>query len=143
MSESRSEIRVGAEIVSAPYVLNDAAARAYGEAIESPARRRPRGGIHDDQDAARKAGFVAPIAAGEQTIAVIAQCLAEKFGTRFMRGGRLEVALTKPVLFGDSLTSHARIERVEDGRAILKIWVENQRGEDVLIGSAGFRTVDA
>jgi MaoC like domain len=143
MNESQREIRVGAELVSAAYLLDDAAARAYGEAIEAPARRRPRAGIHDDQDAARKAGFVAPIAAGEQTIAVIAQFLAEKFGTRFMRGGRLEVALTKPVLFGDSLTSYARIERVEDGRAMLTIRVENQRGENVLIGSAAIRTVDA
>lgn len=143
MNESQREIRVGAELVSAAYLLDDAAARAYGEAIEAPARRRPRTGIHDDQDAARKAGFVAPIAAGEQTIAVIAQFLAEKFGTRFMRGGRLEVALTKPVLFGDSLTSYARIERVEDGRAMLTIRVENQRGENVLIGSAAIRTVDA
>jgi acyl dehydratase len=139
MKDAR-EIRIGAEITSVPYLLDDDAARAYGEALEAPARRRSRAGIHDDQDAARKAGFVAPIAAGEQTIAVIAQHLAEEFGTQFMRGGRLEVALTKPVLFGDSLTSHARIERIEDGRAILAIRVENQHGENVLIGSAAIRT---
>jgi len=58
-----------------------------------------------------------------------------------MRGGRLEVALTKPVLFGDRLTSHLRIDRVEDGRAILTLRVENQRGESVLAGIAAIRTV--
>ena len=135
------EIRVGAEFVSQPYVLDAAAAKAYREGVESPARRSPRKGIHDDKDAARNAGFVAPIAAGEQTIAVIAQFLVDNFGMRFMRGGRLEVALTRPVLFGDVLVSRARIDLVDldRDRAALNIQVENQRGENVLAGSAAIR----
>jgi len=141
MSAAPVEIRVGAELVSQPYVLDAAAAKAYGEGIESPRRRASRRSIHDDKDAARDAGFVAPIAAGEQTIAVIAQFLADNFGMRFVRGGRIEVALTKPVLFGDTLISRVRIERiVDDERAELKIRVENQRGQDVLVGSASVRT---
>jgi acyl dehydratase len=141
MSAAPVEIRLGAEIISQPYVLDAAAAKAYGEGIESPRRRASRRSIHDDKDAAASAGFVAPIAAGEQTIAVIAQFLADNFGMRFVRGGRIEVSLTKPVLFGDTLTSHARIERiVDDERAELKIRVENQRGEAVLVGSALVRT---
>jgi acyl dehydratase len=141
MSAAPVEIRLGAEIVSQPYVLDAAAAKAYGEGIESPRRRASRRSIHDDKDAAASAGFVAPIAAGEQSIAVIAQFLADNFGMRFVRGGRIEVALTKPVLFGDTLTSHARIERIDgDERAELKIRVENQRGEEVLVGSASVRT---
>jgi len=141
MSAAPVEIRLGAEIVSQPYVLDAAAAKAYGESIESPRRRPSRRSIHDDKDAARDAGFVAPIAAGEQTIAVMAQFLADNFGMRFVRGGRIEVALTKPVLFGDTLISRVRIERiVDDERAELKIRVENQRGEDVLVGSASVRT---
>lgn len=141
MSAAPVEIRLGAEIVSQPYVLDAAAAKAYREGVESPPRRASRRSIHDDKDAARNAGFVAPIAAGGQTIAVIAQFLADSFGMRFLRRGRIEVALTKPVLFGDVLISHARIERVDrDGeRAELKIRVENQRGEEVLAGSAAIR----
>ena len=144
MSAAPVEIRLGAEIVSQPYVLDAAAAKAYGEGIESPRRRASRRSIHDDKDAAREAGFVAPIAAGEQTIAVMAQFLADNFGMRFVRGGRIEVALTKPVLFGDTLTSYARVERIVDSeRAELKIRVENQRGEEVLVGSASVRTREA
>jgi acyl dehydratase len=61
-----------------------------------------------------------------------------------VRGGRIEVALTKPVLFGDTLTSRARVERIVDSeRAELKIRVENQRGEEVLVGSASVRTREA
>ena len=141
MSAAPVEIRLGAEIVSQPYVLDAAAAKAYREGIESPFRRASRRSIHDDKDAAASAGFVAPIAAGEQTIAVIAQFLADNFGMRFVRGGRIEVSLTKPVLFGDTLISHARVERiVGDESAELKIRVENQRGEAVLVGSASVRT---
>ena len=145
MSATPVDIRVGAEIVSRPYVLDADAADAYHEGIESPRRRASRKGIHDDKDAARNAGFVAPIAAGGQTIAVIAQFLADNFGMRFVRGGRLEVSLTKPVLFGDVLISHARIERVDldHDRAELNIRVENQRGENVLAGIAAIRTREA
>ena len=103
MSAARGEIRIGAELVSAPYLLDAAAAKAYHDGIERPPRRRPPRGIHDDKDAARKAGFAAPIAGGEQTIAIIAQFLADHFGLRFVRGGRIEVSLTRPVLFGDTL----------------------------------------
>jgi acyl dehydratase len=145
MSAAAVEIRIGAELVSAPYVLDAAAANAYHDGIERPARRRPPRGIHDDKDAARKAGFMAPIAGGEQTIAVIAQFLADNFGMRFVRGGRIEISLTKPVLYGDTLTSHAKIISVDPNanRAELQIHVENQRGEQVLMGTAAVRVDDA
>ena len=142
MSAAAAEIRIGAQLVSAPYILDEAAAKAYHDGIELPPRRRPPRGIHDDDEAARKAGFVAPIAGGAQTIAVIAQFLAESFGMRFVRGGRIEVALTKPVLFGDTLTSHAKVVAVAADRAELQIYVENQRGEQVLTGTAAVRLGD-
>src|SRR5271154_4084195 len=142
MSAAAAEIRIGAQLVSAPYILDEAAAKTYHDGIELPPRRRPPRGIHDDQDAAREAGFVAPIAGGAQTIAVIAQFLADSFGMRFVRGGRIEVSLTKPVLFGDTLTSRAKIVGVDAARAELQIQVENQRGEQVLTGSAAIRLGD-
>ncbi len=143
MSVSPAEIRIGAELVSPPYLLDAAAAKAYNEGIEQPPRRRPRGNVHDDKHAAKMAGFVAPIAAGEQTIAIIAQFLADNFGMRFVRGGRIEVSLTSPVFFGDTLTSHAKIVSVDADRAGLQIHVENQRGAQVLTGSAAIRLSDA
>jgi acyl dehydratase len=143
MSAAPSEIRIGAKLASAPYILDAAAAKAYHDGIELPVRRSPRANIHDDKDAARKAGFTAPIAGGEQTIAGVAQFLADKFGLRFIRGGRIEVALTRPVLYGDTLTSHAKIVSMDANRAQLEIDVENQRGEKVLTGTAAVRTNDA
>jgi acyl dehydratase len=143
MNAAPAEIRIGTELASAPYLLDAAAAKAYHDGIELPARRRPRANIHDDQDAARKAGFTAPIAGGEQTIAIVAQFLADQFGLRFIRGGRIEVSLTRPVLYGDTLTSHAKIVSMDADRAQLEIEVENQRGEKVLTGTAAVRTNDA
>jgi len=145
MSAASAEILPGAELVSPPYLLDAAAAQAYHDGIELPQRRRPPRGIHDDRDAARKAGFTAPIAGGAQTIAVIAQFLADRFGMRFVRGGRIEVSLTRPVLFGDTLISHAKIVSVDANadRAELRIHVENQRGEQVLTGTAAIRMSDA
>jgi acyl dehydratase len=145
VSAAAGEIRIGAELASAPYLLDAAAAKAYQDGIEGPPRRRPPRGIHDDKDAARRAGFVAPIAGGEQTIAIVAQFLADNFGMRFLRGGRIEVSLTRPVLFGDTLTSHARIVAVDakSNRADLQIHVANQRGEQVLTGTVAVRMTDA
>ncbi len=143
MSASPAEIRIGAELVSPPYLLDADAAKAYLEGIEEPPRRRPRGNIHDNKDAAKKAGFVAPIAAGEQTIAIVAQFLADNFGMRLVRGGRIDVSLTRPVFYGDTLTTHAKIVSAGPQRAELQIHVENQRGAQVLTGSAAIRLSDA
>jgi len=55
------------------------------------------------------------------------------------------VSITRPVLFGDTLTSRAKIVSVDanSNRAELQIHVENQRGEQVLTGTAAVRMNDA
>jgi acyl dehydratase len=123
------------EFTGEPYLLDEAAADAYGRGIrEVP--RRGRKNIHSDPDAAAKAGFTAPIAAGEHTIAVAMQLMVDRFGERFLRGGGFDVALIKPVFFGDRILPHARLTQVRDGRIELEIWVDNQDGARVLTGKA-------
>jgi acyl dehydratase len=139
MSSAGAAIRSGQEFVSAPYLLDADAAHAYGLAIEGPPRRQPPRNIHSDSAAARKAGFEAPIAGGEQTLAVMVQLLVDKFGMRFVAGGRIEIAFTRPVLFGDTITAHARIVSSDSDRIELELRVENQRGEHVLAGAARVR----
>lgn len=124
------------EIVSTPYLLDADAAKAYGAAIESPPRRAPRVNIHTDDDAARKAGYRAPIAAGEQTYALMANFILDSFGAEFLRGGRLEAALLKPVFYGDKLTMRARVIEASGPALQLEVWTENDRGERVLTGTA-------
>ena len=137
MSE-RMDLSPGTEFAAKPYLLDDAAAAAYAQGVKEPSRRK-RKNIHSDPDAAAKAGFRAPIAAGEQTIAVAMQVIVDRFGERFLRGGKFEVALIKPVLFGDTITPHARIAGSENGNLKLDVWVENQKGEKVLSGDVRVR----
>ncbi|HTR62608.1 MAG TPA: MaoC/PaaZ C-terminal domain-containing protein [Candidatus Binataceae bacterium] len=130
-----NEPAVGSEFSAAPYLLDDAAAQAYERGVKEPPRRW-RTNIHTDRDAASKAGFTAPIAAGEHTIALAMQLIVDRFGERFMHGGGFEVALIKPVLFGDTLTVHARVARADERNLELDLRVENQKGEPVLTGTA-------
>ncbi len=124
------------ELVSKPYLLDAAAARAYHDAIETPPRRAAKANIHTDEEAARKAGFRAPIAAGEQTYAVMANFILDSFGIGFLRGGRMEASLLKPVFYCDILTMHARIAKTTDSEFQLEMWTENDRSERVLSGTA-------
>ena len=136
MSAGASNLAVGRELVSQPYLLDAAAAKAYIAAIDSPPRRAPRPNIHNDDSAAHKAGFRAPIAAGEQTYAVMANFLVDSFGIAFLRGGKLEAALIKPVFYGDTLTMHARVTGEFNSAIELEVWTENDRAERVLAGTA-------
>jgi hypothetical protein len=140
MSGNIAEIKPGAAFAAAPYLLDDDAAHAYERGVKEPERRRARQvNIHNDPAAASRAGFTRPIAAGEHTIAVMMQLLVDRFGTGFLRGGGFEVALIKPVLYGDTLIAHAEVERVENGSAALRIRVENQARDAVLTGTARVR----
>ncbi len=129
---------IGEELAAMPYLLDEAAAEAYQRGIKEP-RRLWRKNIHSDRDAAAKAGFSAPIAAGEHTIAVAMQLIVDRFGERFLRGGSFEVALIKPVFFGDTITAHARAARAANGHLELDLWVDNQDGARVLAGTAKVR----
>jgi 3-hydroxybutyryl-CoA dehydratase len=135
MSEAAHIEAAGTEYVSAPYLLDADAAEAYLRAIEAPRRRRPAN-IHNDPEAARKAGYAAPIAAGEHTLALLGNFLADRFGTNFLRGGRLDIAFIKPVLYGDRLVAHTRITNSGARRVDLEVWVENGSRERVLAGTA-------
>jgi MaoC like domain len=140
MSAEMVKLKPGAAFAGAPYLLDDDAAHAYERGVKEPERRRAREvNIHNDPAAAARAGFTRPIAAGEHTIAVMMQLLVDRFGAGFVRGGGYEVALIKPVLYGDTLVAHAEVERVDNGSAALKIRVENQAHEEVLTGTARVR----
>jgi acyl dehydratase len=130
-----STSEIARELTSKPFLLDAEAAIAYEKGVEGP-RRTPRVNIHTDEEAARKAGFRAPIAGGEQTYALMANFLLDSFGIGFLRGGRLEAALVKPVFYGDKLTMNARIISADGSHLQLEVWTESDRGERVLIGTA-------
>ena len=136
MSAPAKHPEVGRELVGEPYTLDEAEAHAYAAAIERPATRHPRPSIHSDPEAARKAGFRAPIAAGEQSYALVANFLVDLFGVRFLRGGRLEAVFLKPVFYGQRLTVHARVSARGESATELEVWVEDEDRDRVLTGKA-------
>ena len=138
MSAAHGSLAEGMEFASEPYLLDESAAHAYQAGVKEPPRRRRRN-IHTDREAASRAGFEAPIAAGEHTIAVMMQLLVDQFGMNFIRGGGFEVTLIKPVLYGDTICCHASVIGIKEGRAEFRVWVENQRGQHVLTGTASAR----
>lgn len=135
MSASLPPPAIGRELVSTPYLLDSDAAHAYMAAIEGPPRR-PRPTIHSDSEAARRAGYRAPIAAGEQTYAVMVNFIVDTFGIGFARGGSIDAALIKPVFFGDRLTMHVKVTAAGSNGTELEIWTENDRSQRVLVGTA-------
>jgi acyl dehydratase len=136
MNVSAPHPEVGRELVGEPYALNEAEAHAYAAAIERPAERHPRPSIHNDPQAARKAGFRAPIAAGEQSYALVANFLVDRFGVCFLHGGKLEAIFLKPVFYGQRLTVHARVLARGRSATELEVWVENEDCDRVLTGKA-------
>ncbi len=143
MNGPRDVIAPGEVIASAPYPIDAECERAYLRAIAEPAAHRQRpANIHNDHARAREAGFSAPIVAGEQVYAMLAMFLADRFGIGFMRGGALDAVFVKPVLCGDDLRAHARLMRSGEDASELEVWVDNQRGERVVIGTAHIRPPD-
>jgi acyl dehydratase len=70
------------------------------------------------------------------------QLVVDTFGERFLQGGAFEVAMIKPVFFGETIAAHARIVRAEQDRLELDLWVENQHGAQVLTGTARVRAAE-
>ena len=135
--EAGGKPQIGSTYHSEPYTLDEEAARAYSQAIESPPRRTRPDNIHNDPRAAQRAGYPAPIAAGEHTQAVLAEFLVDLFGLKFQRGGKLEVRFIRPVFYGDTLTARVRVlDQSAEGGYELEVGVTNQSAQDVLTGRA-------
>ncbi len=96
--------------------------------------------IHTDPEWARKKGFKAPLAQAMMSTAYVSQMMVQFLGEGFVRGGRMSVAFTKPVLAGDTLTVRGRIKsREPEGgrtRVSVDVWCENQDGVMTMAGMA-------
>jgi acyl dehydratase len=93
--------------------------------------------LHHDDEFARAAGYPSVFAHGMLTMGMTGRYLEEIVGrgTLLRYGARL-VGQVWP---GDTLTATLTVTSVEDSVAELSIRTVNQRGEDVLSGSAAAR----
>ncbi len=92
--------------------------------------------IHTDDAVARVAGLPAAIAAGVQFMSYVFEMLQRSYGSSSVQGTVLDVRIRAPVFAGDKVTARGQVTGVADGRAILEVWCQNQRGERVIAGTA-------
>jgi acyl dehydratase len=100
----------------------------------------PQKNLHTDLEAAKDAGLATVIASGTQFEGYLVSLLMDLFDNHWLRGGQLDVKITRSVRVGETLQAYARLEGREafDGgtRIALGVWCENQDGHQVLVGSA-------
>ena len=90
--------------------------------------------IHWDPDRAREMGLDGVIAHGMLSMGFLGQYVAGVAGPEKVR--RLQVRFAAMVRPGDELTCRGTVRSVEEGRALLDVWAENQEGEKVTTGEA-------
>ena len=125
-------IEAGAELSPISHVVT----------MEDMALFEPEGekNIHTDDEVARAAGLPAAIAAGVQFMSYIFEMLYREYGFQSVQGTLLDVRIREPVLAGDTVTARGRVADVQtDGPGSgvsLEVWCENQRGGQVIAGTA-------
>ena len=96
--------------------------------------------IHTDDGVAQAAGLPGAVAAGVQMMAFIFEMLHQEYGIDSVPGTVLDVRFRAPVLAGDTVTASGRVSDNEgqgNGQLLsLEVWCENQRGEQVITGTA-------
>jgi acyl dehydratase len=132
VTSTPKDVEVGYEVPTVSKEITLEKMRAYSG--------WPRRNIHTDDEVARQAGLPRAVCQGTQHMTYLSEVLKRFFGENWIRGGRLSVTFTGLVMPGDVVTPRAIVrEKVSetDGRRLsLEVWVENQRGEKVVVGTA-------
>ncbi|OGA47232.1 MAG: hypothetical protein A3G24_15495 [Betaproteobacteria bacterium RIFCSPLOWO2_12_FULL_62_13] len=96
--------------------------------------------IHTDMEAASREGLPAPVAVGPQVAALIFQQLRLCFEHGWIEGGKCELTFRRPVFVTDFCVAKGTVTRREDVaegvRLYCDVWIENQNGENVIVGNA-------
>jgi acyl dehydratase len=90
--------------------------------------------IHWDPERGQEMGLGGVIAHGMLSMGFLGQYVAGVAGPDRVR--RLRVRFGAMVRPGDELTLRGTVRSVEEGRATLDVWAENQQGEQVTTGEA-------
>ena len=77
------------------------------------------------------------IAHGTMSVNLIWQALTASFGLEAAGGATLDIRFLRPVRVGDMVTAGGGID--DDDPSLWRVWVRNQRGEEVVGGTARFR----
>jgi hypothetical protein len=126
------DVRVGSELEPITKSITLDKSRLYNG---WPAMRNR----HCDYGAAQASGLREPNVNGGQLTEYLGELFIKFFGAGYL-GGKLSLNFLGFVIPGDVVTAHGIVtERLTEGdriRLVLKLWLENQRGETVLAGTA-------
>ena len=100
----------------------------------------PEKNLHTDLKAANDTGLAEIVVSGTQWEGYLVGFMAELFGMPWFRHGELDIKIPRSVKIGETLQPKARLETRETQagglRLALSVWVENQDGAQVLVGTA-------
>ncbi len=95
---------------------------------------------HNDRDTAKKGGMGRAFASGQNTLAFFHELFEREFGCGWIEGGTISVRWTRLVYEGDVITPYGEVTALEEsnGRTLvsLKVWAENENGEQTAAGTA-------
>ena len=96
--------------------------------------------IHWDPEFARQQGLPAPIATGQMSTAYMGEMLVQSFGQAVFTGAKMQCKYIAPIFAGDTVTARGVVrEKTSEGDKVrfkVEMWVENQDGKPVTVGSA-------
>jgi acyl dehydratase len=96
--------------------------------------------IHNDYEAAAREGLPAPIAVGPTVAALIFRMMMLSFEDGWIRGGKVSIVFRRPIFIDDYTTAKGVVKEViEEGltlRYVCDVWIENQKGKKIIVGTA-------
>ena len=128
---------IGERVESAPVAVRFETMAEYTRAVSEPGYER---NIHTDAEIANQYGLDEPIAEGRMWTTLLSTLLGTALGRAWLSAGALSLTFLKMVKPGDLIRAGGIVTAVQvepDGRRVqFEVWCENQRGENVAVGSA-------
>lgn len=100
----------------------------------------PHKNIHSDAEAAKAEGLSGPVGSAPTFFALVTRAMMTCFGEGWVIGGKASLKMIKSVFMEDFVTAKGVLkEKQAEGamtRYVFDVWVENQKGEKVVVGTA-------
>ena len=108
--------------------------------MEQMARYSGAGNFHSDDSAGEQLGLGGAIVQGGQLVGYINEMLTRSLGEGFIAGGEIAVNFIRPARPGDTVTTGgtltATTQRDARPHGTFDVWLENQAGEKLVVGTA-------
>jgi acyl dehydratase len=108
--------------------------------MEKMARYSGAGNFHSDDGAGEQLGLGGAIVQGGQLVGYLNEMLTRSLGEGFIIGGEIAVNFIRPARPGDTVTTGGTLTattlRDDRQHGAFDVWLENQDGEKLVVGTA-------